>query len=119
MAIMDILPDLHCLPCLLNLTPLTTIASSFPYRKSCIFFRLYGVHGRLSFFSGRFLCCPRSTLSTTLGWGLTTSTPANDGHGDDSDSVTTQMWYYRACLRELRFQILGWLTNEYSVDMWQ
>lgn len=63
--------------------------------KSCIFFRLYGVHGRLSFFlrSSQFLCCPRLALSTTLGWGSTTSMPANDGHGDDSNFIITQMWH--------------------------
>lgn len=57
----------------------------------------------------------------TLGWGLQ---PSGRGplaislDGAESDAPTTQIWHYRArLLREPRFSIFGWLTNEYVVDM--
>ena len=64
------------------------------------------------------LAYPLFFPSGTLGWGLLYSPAHSTQSSDDPETVTTQMWHYRArLLRDHRFHIFGRLTNEYLVDM--
>ena len=69
------------------------------------------------------LACPLLFPHATLGWGILGSDEEIEtglpSHSEDDGEISTQqiMHYRQRVLREPRFQIFGWLTNEYLVDM--